>query len=97
MSEIGDRLVGVLVFPRNPLNIGAAARGHEQLRVSAASPDGSHDVRFREANPALRLLALLKNAVEYSTLAEAIADCAPVVGTTAAKVLKAVLGARNGY
>jgi TrmH family RNA methyltransferase len=75
----------VLVRPRNPLNIGAAAR--------AMSNFGAHRLRlvnpyapgFREARSAVGASDLLQNAEEYKTVAEAVADCALVVGTTAVR------------
>lgn len=80
-----DSLVVVLVSPRNPLNVGAAARamsnfGFEQLRL--VNP---YAIAFREAKSAVGASALLANAREYGDLAEAIADCSLVVGTTAAR------------
>ncbi len=82
LSEL-DGLVVVLVRPRNPLNIGAAAR--------AMSNFGAHRLRlvnpfaggFREARSAVGASDLLESAEEYKTVAEAVADCALVVGTTA--------------
>ncbi len=73
----------VLVRPRNPLNIGAAARamsnfGFRQLRV--VNP---YQLAFRDARSAVGAAELLSNAEEYSSLSEAIADCGLVVGTTA--------------
>jgi tRNA/rRNA methyltransferase len=78
-----DRLCVVLVATRNPLNIGAAARamsnfGFQRLRV--VNP---YQVAFREARSAVGASALLAAAEEYETIAEAVADCALVVGTTA--------------
>jgi TrmH family RNA methyltransferase len=78
-----DSLVVVLVRPRNPLNIGAAAR--------AMSNFGAHRLRlvnpfaggFREAVSAVGASDLLAKAEEYKTVAEAVADCVLVVGTTA--------------
>ncbi|HUJ23164.1 MAG TPA: RNA methyltransferase [Bryobacteraceae bacterium] len=72
----------VLVSPRNPLNIGAAARamfnfGFERLRV--VNP---YQVAFREARSAVSAGAILKTAEEFASVAEAVADCALVVGTT---------------
>lgn len=43
-----------------------------------------YDVAFREAKSAVNAGAILEAAVEYKTLAEAVADCGLVVGTTAA-------------
>jgi tRNA/rRNA methyltransferase len=84
LSEL-DRLVVVLVRPRNPLNIGAAAR--------AMSNFGAHRLRlvnpyapgFREARSAVGASDLLENAEEFKTVAQAVADCALVVGTTAVR------------
>ena len=78
-----DRLRVVLVAARNPLNIGAAARamsnfGFRHLRV--VSP---YEPAFREARSAVGAAALLSNAEEYTSVAEAVADCTLVVGTTA--------------
>jgi TrmH family RNA methyltransferase len=81
-SEL-DGLVVVLVRPRNPLNIGAVAR--------AMSNFGAHRLRlvnpfaggFREARSAVGASDLLEQAEEFKTVAEAVADCALVVGTTA--------------
>jgi TrmH family RNA methyltransferase len=78
-----DGLVVVLVRARNPLNIGAAARamsnfGAHRLRLVNAFADG-----FREARSAVGASDLLEKAEEYKTVAEAVADCALVVGTTA--------------
>ena len=72
----------VLVAPRNPLNIGAAARamsnfGAQQLRL--VNP---YEVAFREAKSAVKAHQVLEDAREFSTVAEAVADCALVVGTT---------------
>jgi TrmH family RNA methyltransferase len=75
----------VLVASRNPLNIGAAARamsnfGFRQLRV--VNP---YEVAFREARSAVGASTILQNAEEYGSVAEAVADCALVVGTTAGR------------
>ncbi len=80
-----DRLCIVLVSTRNPLNIGAAARamcnfGCRQLRV--VNP---YDAAFREARSAVGAAELLASAEEFTTVAEAIADCTLVIGTTAVK------------
>ncbi len=78
-----DRLRVVLVATRNPLNIGAAARAMSNfgfLRLRVVQP---FDLSFREARSAVGAPALLQNAEVFSTVAEAIADCSLVVGTTA--------------
>ncbi len=43
----------------------------------------AYDVAFREARSAVGASAVIGNAVEYSSMAEAVADCSLVVGTTA--------------
>ncbi len=78
-----DRLRVILVAPRNPLNIGAAARamsnfGFFHLRV--VSP---YELAFREARSAVGAEPLLAQAEEFKTVAEAVEDCTLVVGTTA--------------
>ena len=78
-----NRLCIVLVSTRNPLNIGAAARamcnfGFQNLRV--VHP---YDAAFREARSAVGASALLARAEEFETVADAVADCTLVVGTTA--------------
>ncbi len=42
-----------------------------------------YELAFREARSAVGASALLANAEQYKTMAEAVADCALVVGTTA--------------
>jgi TrmH family RNA methyltransferase len=78
-----DQLRVVLVATRNPLNIGAAARAMSNfgfLRLRVVNP---YEVAFREARSAVGASALLKNAEEYKTVADAVADCTLVIGTTA--------------
>jgi TrmH family RNA methyltransferase len=73
----------VLCQPRNPLNIGAAARavsnfGFRHLRV--VNP---YDPAFREAVSAVGGAPVLQSAELHSTVAGALNDCTMVVGTTA--------------
>jgi TrmH family RNA methyltransferase len=80
-----DRLRIVLVAARNPLNIGASARamsnfGCRHLRV--VSP---YEAGFREARSAVGASAVLAAAEEFKSVAEAVADCTLVVGTTAVR------------
>jgi tRNA/rRNA methyltransferase len=83
ISEFG-RLCVVLVSTRNPLNIGAAARAMSNLGFSRLRVVNPYEASFREARSAVGAAPLLKNAEEYRSVAEAIADCSLVVGTTAA-------------
>jgi tRNA/rRNA methyltransferase len=78
-----DRLKVVLVETRNPLNIGAAARAMSNFGFLGLRVVNPYDVAFREARSAVGAAALLANAGEFPTVAEAVADCSLVVGTTA--------------
>jgi TrmH family RNA methyltransferase len=73
----------VLCQPRNPLNIGAAARaisnfGFRHLRV--VNP---YTVAFREAVSAVGGAPVLQSAELHPAIADALHDCTLVVGTTA--------------
>ena len=79
-----DRLRVVLVAARNPLNIGAAARAMSNfgfLRLRVVNP---YEVAFREAKSAVGAAEVLANAEEFESIADAVADCTLVVGTTGA-------------
>lgn len=80
-----DGLVVVLVRPRNPLNIGAAARAMSNFGANRLRLVNPYAPGFREARSAVGASDLLKTAEEYKTVAEAVADCALVVGTTAVR------------
>ncbi len=69
---------------RNPLNIGAAARAMSNFGFLHLRVVNPYEVAFREARSAVGASSVLDQAQEYGSLAEAIADCALVVGTTAA-------------
>jgi tRNA/rRNA methyltransferase len=78
-----DRVAIVLVRARNPNNIGAVARamhdfGFRSLRIVNEFP-----VPFEAARSAVDASAVLASAVVCSSVAEAVADCTLVVGTTA--------------
>jgi len=77
-----DSVRVVLVAPRNPLNIGAAARamsnfGFQHLRV--VNP---YEVAFREARSGVGAGPVMQAAKVFSSVAEAVADAILVVGTT---------------
>lgn len=72
----------VLVAPRNPLNIGAAARAMFNFGFSRLRLVNPYEVAFREARSAIGAGEILKSAEEFPSAAEAVADCALVVGTT---------------
>jgi TrmH family RNA methyltransferase len=78
-----DLLRVVLVGTRNPLNIGAAARAMSNfgfMRLRVVNP---YAPAFREARSAVGASAVLASAEEFGDVADAVADCALVVGTTA--------------
>jgi len=72
----------VLVSPRNPLNIGAAARAMSNFGVFELRLINAYKVAFLEAKSAVNASKILINAREFDTVAEAVADCGLVVGTT---------------
>ncbi|MGA3318290.1 MAG: TrmJ/YjtD family RNA methyltransferase [Candidatus Korobacteraceae bacterium] len=80
-----DQLCVVLVAPRNPLNIGAAARAMSNFGFLHLRVVNPYEVAFREARSAVGAAELLANAEEYKSLADAVADCTLVVGTTAVR------------
>jgi TrmH family RNA methyltransferase len=106
-----ERLRVVLVAPRNPLNIGAAARAMSNFGFFRLRVVNPYEVAFREARSAVGAAAVLQSAEEFGSVAEAVADCALVVGTTAvgpreleqpvrrleegARLMRKRMGARN--
>src|SRR5258705_2325750 len=78
-----DHLRVVLVDARNPLNIGAAARAMSNFGVRQLRVVNPYEVAFRQARSAVGAAKLLADAEEYKTVAEAVADCTLVIGTTA--------------
>ncbi len=79
--EQRDRLEVVLVSPRNPLNIGAAARAMANFGFSHLTVVAPYAPHWREARSAVGAPDLLQNARQTATLAEAVADCTFVAGT----------------
>lgn len=75
----------VLVRPRNPLNIGAAARAMSNFGTRHLRLVNPYAAGFREARSAVGASALLNNAQEFHSVAAAVADCSLVVGTTAVR------------
>ncbi|MGA9797654.1 MAG: TrmJ/YjtD family RNA methyltransferase [Terriglobales bacterium] len=80
-----DRLRVVLVSSRNPLNIGAAARAMSNFGFSRLRVVNPYEKAFRTARSAVGASDLLAAAEEYDSVAEAVADCTLVVGTTAVR------------
>ena len=73
----------VLVATRNPLNIGAVARAMSNFGFLRLRVVNTYGVPFREARSAVGAPELLQNAEEFASVAEAVADCSLVVGTSA--------------
>jgi len=76
-----ERLEILLVSPRNPLNIGAAARAMANFgfrRLTIVAPFAHN---WMEAKSAVGAPDLLREARVCDTLAEAVARCTLVVGT----------------
>jgi TrmH family RNA methyltransferase len=74
----------VLVATRNPLNIGAVARAMSNFGFSHLRLVKPYDLAFKEARSAVRSHYILEQAAIFETVAEAVADCSLVVGTSAA-------------
>ena len=68
---------------RNPLNIGAAARAMSNFGFRHLRVVNPYDVAFQGARSAVDAADVLASAEKYETVAEAVADCSLVVGTTA--------------
>jgi tRNA/rRNA methyltransferase len=82
MSFHPDSVRVVLVDPRNPLNIGAAARAMSNFGFFHLRVVNPYEVAYAEAKSAVNASAVLAQSQQYGTVAEAIADCALVVGTS---------------
>jgi TrmH family RNA methyltransferase len=74
----------VLVEPRNPLNIGAAARAMSNFGFTRLHLVNPYDLAFREARSAVRSRYILERAQVFTSVADAVAGSTLVVGTTAA-------------
>jgi len=71
----------VLVSPRNPLNIGAAARAMANFGFDSLTVVAPYAPHWREARSAVGAPDLLQNATEHASISEALAGCTLVVGT----------------
>jgi TrmH family RNA methyltransferase len=78
-----NNLCVILVATRNPLNIGAAARAMSNFGFSQLRVVNPYELAFREARSAVGASKLLAEAKEFQSVADAVADCTLVVGTTA--------------
>jgi TrmH family RNA methyltransferase len=83
-----ERFTVVLVGARNPSNIGAAARAMQDFGFTDLRFVNDYAAPFEAAQleapkSAVGAADVMRSARSFSTLAEAIADCTLVVGTTA--------------
>ena len=82
-SEQLERVVVVLVGARNPQNIGAVARAMSNFGFSRLRVVNEYSVPFEDARSAVNAGHVLASAESFAGVAEAVADCSLVVGTTA--------------
>lgn len=75
------RLEVVLVSPRNPLNIGAAARAMANFGLQRLTVVAPYGPTWREAHSAIGAPEQLQNAKESATVADAVSRSTLVVGT----------------
>jgi len=71
----------VLVSPRNPLNIGAAARAMANFGFARLAVVAPYEPHWREARSAVGAERILNSAQVVATLAEAVRECTLVIGT----------------
>jgi tRNA/rRNA methyltransferase len=76
-----DRIDVVLVSPRNPLNMGAAARAMANFGLSRLSVVAPYAPHWREAKSAVGAPGILKSSSVAETLADAVNNCTLVAGT----------------
>lgn len=71
----------VLVSPRNPLNIGAAARAMANFGFARLTVVAPYEAHWREARSAIGAERLLNDALVAPSLAAAVAPATLVIGT----------------
>jgi TrmH family RNA methyltransferase len=78
-----DRVIVVLVRARNPNNIGAVARAMHDFGFRYLRIVNEYAVPFETARSAVDASSVLAGAAAFGNVADAVADCTVVVGTTA--------------
>jgi tRNA/rRNA methyltransferase len=78
-----NQVAVILVRARNPLNIGAAARAMGNFGFNDLRIVNDYAIPFTEARSAIDATPVLAAARQFDTVAEAIADCTLIYGTTA--------------
>jgi TrmH family RNA methyltransferase len=82
-KEYLDRVVVVLARARNPSNIGAVARAMHDFGFPHLRVVNDYPVPFEAARSAIDASAVLAAATAFTNMADAVADCTAVIGTTA--------------
>jgi tRNA/rRNA methyltransferase len=82
-EEQRARVTLVLVRARNPNNIGAVARAMHGFGFTGLRLVNEYSVSLEKARSAIDASDILVTAREFVTVADAVADCNLVVGTTA--------------
>lgn len=82
-AEDSSRVAVVLVRARNPNNIGAVARAMHDFGFRHLRLVNDYAVPFETARSAVDASEVLAAANTFATVADAVADCTLVVGTTA--------------
>jgi tRNA/rRNA methyltransferase len=78
-----SRIAIVLVRARNPNNIGAVARAMHDFGFSNLRIVNEYAMPLEGARSAVDASSVLHAATTYNSVAEAVADCTLVIGTTA--------------
>src|SRR5258708_4719149 len=78
-----ERVVVVLVRSRNPSNIGAGARAMYDFGFRHLRMVNEFQLPFEAAKSGVDAGAVMAAAEQFGSVAEAVADCTLVVGTTA--------------
>lgn len=81
--EESSRVAVVLVRARNPNNIGAVARAMHDFGFHRLRVVNDYAMPFDTARSAVDASAVLTAAKTFASVADAVADCTLVVGTTA--------------
>ena len=82
-EEQRARVTVVLVRARNPNNIGAVARAMHGFGFADLRLVNEYSVGLETARSAVDASSILATAREFASVADAVADCSLVVGTTA--------------
>lgn len=82
-AEQRERVTVVLVGARNPQNIGAVARAMSNFGFARLRVVNEYAVPFETARSAVNAGHVLEAAESFASVADAVSDCALVIGTTA--------------